>query len=422
MSLEEIGDDWEPTRKRDRVFEIEEVGAELDSDELRGADNMFSDETPTPLWVAGSSIAEALTAACEHRPAERSSPRARLARGTAVHAEPTTRALELAKAVELLEALVEFEPSPDRLRSLANALVQADRFDDARAVLDFARALHVPLSPEHEELAHTAPRLAHDEAYPGRIDEQLRSETIDDGNEVVARVLEALVTEIALLAAVPGRALFEAGFDPAARLTADSNAAVVTMWPKIAKALDAPPALLFSSRKLRDQVRVVLASSPVVVFGHDITAVHRGDVDPSIDPVLRFICGRAAELCRPRRMLATAGSPQQFAVLLDAVWHGFGPRPSRLSPAARALATKLRSRLSVQMRDQIGDLIADVPRETVDARRYIAACLRAADRSGLVACGDASVAIELCFARDELIKFAASRRYRRARRALVEHR
>jgi hypothetical protein len=460
MSLQEIGEDWEPTRKRERVFEIEEVGIELETDEdayagyeLRAADSMFSDEAPTPTWVAGSSIADALSAACErrfargtlapaHATTKRHARQATLLVGlrpprmsgvlravaasssevAVVHVARAARPVpELAQAVELLEALVEFDPSPDRLRSLARALVQAGRIDDARAVLDLAVALRVPLSPEHEELARTSPRLAHDEAYAGHLDDQLHSETLEDGDGTVARVLDALGDEIALLAAVPARALFEAGFDPAARLTADAEPAVVTMWPKIAKALVAPPALLFSSRKLGDQVRIVRASSPVVVFGHDITAIHGEDVDPMIDPVLRFICGRAAELCRPRRMLATAGSPQQFQMLLDAVWHAFGPRPGRSIAASRALAAKLRARLSGQMQDRIGELIVNVPRETIDAHRYSAACRRAADRSGLLACGDASVALELCPSRGELIKFAASRRYRRARRALVGH-
>jgi hypothetical protein len=64
--------------KRERVFEIEEVGIECDDDDYvsyeLGADvNPFLEEEETPVWAAGESLADALVAACSAVQLERTS-------------------------------------------------------------------------------------------------------------------------------------------------------------------------------------------------------------------------------------------------------------------------------------------------------------------------------------------------------------
>jgi hypothetical protein len=58
-----------------------------------------------------------------------------------------------------------------------------------------------------------------------------------------------------------------------------------------------------------------------------------------------------------------------------------------------------------------------VPPEALGPARYLAASRRVADRGGLLACGDLAVALELG-ADEQVIQFAAQRRYRAAVRKL----
>ena len=340
------------------------------------------------------------------------------------HAVAARRALlELnpsSTTIESLEALVEVDPSPDEVLALARRFVAADRVEDARATYDLALALRVGLSSEDEELlARTAPRMmGYDEAYRGHLDDEARTLIDDATDSVVGSLLDLLGEGLGLLAPDPRSALRAAGFPDAAPLSMMSNAAIAAMYPQVSKALGGPPTLLFWSRDLGDQVRVVLAAPPVLVIGSDIKAIRGVDVDPMIDPTLRFICGRVVELTRPRRIFAVGRRPDEFALLLDALWYAFGRQTSTTADVHVVNeAKRVRSRLPIAIQRRIRDLIAGVPRESLDASAYIASCNRAADRSGLLACGHVAAAIDLC-SEPDLIRLTASRSYRRARRAL----
>jgi tetratricopeptide (TPR) repeat protein len=328
-----------------------------------------------------------------------------------------------ARTLESLEALVEADPSPDEVVALARAFVKADRVDDARAAFDLAMALNIAVSTEDKEfLAQTAPRvMGYDEAYGQSIDEQTRRDVIDEASEgILGSLLDVLGEALALLVPDPTRALRRAGLAEAARLSVTSNAAFAAMYPQVSKALAGPPTLLFSSPDVGDGARVLLASPPVIVIGSEVVSIRGFQVAPAVDATLRFICGSIVELTRPRRVLAAGGTPEEFELLLDALWHAFGPQHDASTAFGVAEeAKRLHSALPVAMRRRIGELIAEVPRQSVDARAYITACTRAADRSGLLACGDAAAAIEASPAPGpHLIRFAASRGYRRGRRAL----
>jgi hypothetical protein len=355
---------------RERVFEIEELGMELDDEyyasyALDADDNPFLEESKTPIWIPGHSIVSAVAAACARQEVATRS-RARIARGSSPGF-----------------------PTP--------ALV-----DDAFAIVEAPRA------------------MAYDEAYRGRLDARLRREVIDEASDgAVGALLDLLGEGLALIAPDPTSALRRTELADVARVSMLSSAAVAAMYPQISKSLGGPPMALFTSRDLGDQARVVLACPAVVVVGSDIIKIRGIDVDLSIDPVLRFILGRIVELCRPRRLLAVGGSADDFELLLDAVWHAFGPRShAAVGVGVAMLAMRLQSRLTAAIRGRICKLVAEVPRQSIDAHGYIASCQRAADRSGLVASGDLAAAIELCVDRADITRLAASRGYRRARHAL----
>ncbi|HKA91633.1 MAG TPA: hypothetical protein VKE22_28415 [Haliangiales bacterium] len=151
-----------------------------------------------------------------------------------------------------------------------------------------------------------------------------------------------------------------------------------------------------------------------------ITAIRGVNADPAIEPVLRFGCGRLVEMCRSRRVFALGTSADELVLLLDGLWQAFGPQTGASADLGVAdEAKRLHSVLPVGLRRRVGELIAEVPRSSIDPHAYIASCNRAADRSGLLACGNAAAALEAHpDAAAHLTRFAASRGYRNARRAL----
>jgi hypothetical protein len=81
----------------------------------------------------------------------------------------------------------------------------------------------------------------------------------------------------------------------------------------------------------------------------------------------------------------------------------------------------VRARLPVAVRQRLTERLATIAPEELDAPTYINACQRAADRAGLLACGDVSVAIELAGGArvaSHLVRMAASKRYLAVRKKL----
>ena len=119
-------------------------------------------------------------------------------------------------------------------------------------------------------------------------------------------------------------------------------------------------------------------------------------------------------------MFAAGQSPTAFALLVAAVRHAFGP-PAETAPARDVIheAERLRGKLPVAVRGKLTDRLVGV--RSLDARAYLAACQRAADRAGLLVCGDVCVAIEQAGGTTNaahLVRLAATQRYLAARRKL----
>jgi tetratricopeptide (TPR) repeat protein len=348
----------------------------------------------------------------------REAPEAVAARRALMELTPKT-----ARTIESLELLVEADQLPDDVIALARAFVAADRVDDARATFDLARALGVELAREDEQfLVQTAPRpMAFDEGYGSTLDDGVRRDAIDTpADGPLGAVLDVVGEAFSLVAPDPTTALCRAGIGEATRLSAKSYAAVVALYPQISKALGGPQTLLYTSADSGDYVRVVLSSPPVVEVGAEMAAVLGVDVTPPADATLRFKLGRAVELARARRIFAMGTDREAFRLLVDGLWCACGARSEQpADPAVADEAKRLHSVLPIALRRRIGELLADVPRDTLDVDAYIGVCERAADCSGLLACGNVAGAIA---ARPEasahLVRFAASRRYRLARRRL----
>ena len=300
--------------------------------------------------------------------------------------------------------------------------------DDARPLLDLARALGVELAAADEQfLARHPPRvLASDQAYAAPLDEAERRALVDDEADApLADVLAQLGEVATLLCPAAPAALADAGRADAERLTAQSPLAAAAAYPQIAKALGGPATLLYATRAAgADDVALLLAAPPVVVLGPRLAsrrATSHAAVDATDDAELRFRLGRAVELARIHRCLAAGVPPDRFVRFLDGLRRALlHPDDAAPDPAAAREAKRLRGALPVLLRRRLAERLGDLT-APLDPAGYLAACERAADRSGLLACGDVGVAIRLAGgpkAARHLVRLAASPRFLAARRAL----
>jgi hypothetical protein len=156
----------------------------------------------------------------------------------------------------------------------------------------------------------------------------------------------------------------------------------------------------------------------VIVIGPGIPDVR--ELDRERDAALRFHLGRVVELARPRRVFAAsrglddASRPARAGGLDD-----FTQLVAALASFATKPDDKLHAKLSVALRKKLAEQVAAAG--TLDAARYAAACTRAADRAGLIACGDLAIAVEQAGGLDRarhLVELASSKRYLDVRRKL----
>ena len=315
--------------------------------------------------------------------------------------------IELDKGTDSsLFALVEVEQSADDVLAAARARMRAGELDPARATFQLARALGATLAPEDEELlARPGPTLAPDESYSAPLDDTDRRVLVDDGDDgPLADVLDVLAEVMPLICPDARTALVDAKLVDAQRLPATSTAPVAAMYPQISKAFGGPVTLLHTAAHGPD-LTLLLASPAVVVIGPALV----GGRAVEDEPALRFQLGRIVELARPRRLFAAGQSPDQFARFTAALQCIAGREPPE--PDVAVLGERLRGKLPVAQRQKLVERLAG---KELDPAAYVAACQRAADRVGLLACHDVEVAIRNAsdaVSAASLVKLAASQRY-----------
>jgi tetratricopeptide (TPR) repeat protein len=326
-----------------------------------------------------------------------------------------------ARRLELLGALVEADPSAEDALALARMLAAADPVG-ARVTYELAAQLGAPLDGgDRGRLAqHDNSGLSATETYRSTLDDGDRAALIaDPDDEPLAAILAAAWEASSLLWPDPARALEALEVKDAERARATSRGAAAAIYPQVAKALRGPLAVVYLTTDLRyPDVAVVCAAPPIVLFGPRLK--NPTLLDPRTNARMRFMIGRAVEQARPERVAATGTPPAVFARLVAGLVRAFG-RGKTLAVAdvpedkIDAEAQRLKKTLSVAVRMRLEELLAAAAIDRLDPEAYRAACERAADRAGLIACGSLDAAIGWGQGAGEarhLVELAAKARYR----------
>jgi tetratricopeptide (TPR) repeat protein len=331
------------------------------------------------------------------------------------------------KIVEHLRWLVEAEQEPGEVWALARALAYQAQAgggtaEEARALFELAAALGAPVDENDERFLVRYPTfvMASDEAYREVFDDASYHAFVDDADDApLAETLEIVWEAAPLICPDPLTALERADLADAERVSPLAHVAAVALYPQISKALGGPTVLLYASRaRHAPDVSVLLSAPPLVVLGPQVAsrrARSSSDADVLGDLELRFRLGRAIELARPRRVFAAGPGAVAFARFIGGLWHAFGRGGG--DPVERAIeleAERLRHQLPLLVRTRVAERLRAAAAQDLDPMRYLAACERAADRAGLLACRHVGVALAHSGgpeAARHLVQLAASPRY-----------
>ncbi|MBL9018440.1 MAG: hypothetical protein JNL83_29910 [Myxococcales bacterium] len=323
-----------------------------------------------------------------------------------------------------LFALVEAQQDPFDVLAWARNLARGGETDDARAAYELALGLDARLTADDEKFfaAHEPRAMASDEGYATLLDQATRSSLIDDEDESpIGDLMDVIADAYAMVAPSANAALVDANLMDARRVAASNAAAAVAMYPQIIKLLGGPATLLYTIDERKGDVRVLLSHPPIVVLPAGVASARaesRAEINLDRDAALRFVLGRVAEWSRPRRVFAMTDA-EAFQRMIAGLQHAFGPGTDKTADReTTGTAERLRSKLSVAQRKAMTERLAAAGR--LDAAAYIAACRRAGDRAGLVACCNATWAMRLATedGRAAVAKLAASPKYLALRRAL----
>ena len=303
------------------------------------------------------------------------------------------------------EAILEYrrELAADRIElpevvTYAKALCDAEEITAAVAMLDLAEALGYTLTEKDRSFlaAHPWRTMSADKPYQGYIDGQDYMALIrDDADSPMADLLATMWSAAALLWSEPADALERCGVFGAQRISANSHIAAASIFPRVAAALDIPATILYTT-DVPDaaDIEVVCVSAPLVILGPRFQGLDAADWS---DLELRFMLGRAAELARPERVIATGLPHADFLDLLGSIKRVFGPPGLAEETDDEASGYRdemLRTALPIKTRRQIKELLADLSPRDLDPDRFISACHRAADRAGYLVCGNIAAALK----------------------------
>lgn len=300
----------------------------------------------------------------------------------------------------------------------ARALCRAKDDDGGRALLELAEVMGHRMGPLDIAFLERRPvyGMAADEAYRHPISDEHYQKLVlgrapgsSAKDDIFVQILRALWSAASVLWPDPDEALERCAVLNSERVSASMNLAAAAIFPNIVSALGLSATALYTT-DMPDapDVQVVCAATPIIVvgprlqvpIGWDAQGVPPGQ--PS-DAELRFLLARSAQMTRPEYITAVGMPYTDFSNRLASILRCFGPDSIHGAVHSeiedediqRAHDEVLRGDLPVKLRDELKELLADASPRDFDINRYYTELDRAADRAGLLLCGDIATAHEL---------------------------
>jgi tetratricopeptide (TPR) repeat protein len=298
-----------------------------------------------------------------------------------------------ASLLEFRRELAACDLATEDVVEYAHALMAADDADGGRSTLELAGALgHEQSKKDVSFLArHTVRVMADDEAYNAGISNDIRATLLSDAHDKPMSIICGHLWEhAALLWSDVDEAFERSNVTEAKRVSAKGKVRAAAVFTRVARALNAPATVLYTTTaEGAPDVQVVCVSPPIVVFGSRLLKS-----DDISDLEMRFLLGRAAELAHPSRIIAAGQPAREFQELMGTIWRAFGVSQSdsaEIGDEQHKRDEKIRKTLPVRARADLEKLLTGV--SALSPEQFSEACVRAADRAGLLICGDLDTAI-----------------------------
>ncbi len=281
----------------------------------------------------------------------------------------------------------------DAVVDYAHAQIATENADGGQSALELASVLGYEHSKSDVSfLAKNSARvMADDEAYSGGISKDVRAGLLADSQDKpLAAICTTLWEHAALLWSDVDEAFERSGVKQAKRVSATGKLRAAAIFTRVARALNAPATILYTSDdEDAPDVQVVCASPPIIVFGSRLVS---GEGISDLE--MRYELGRAAELAQPSRIIAAGQTLEKFKELVDTLWRVFGDGPSgegEIGNEQHARDEKIRKTLPVRARADLEKLLTGL--SGLHAEQFSQGCQRTADRAGLLICGEIGTVI-----------------------------
>jgi tetratricopeptide (TPR) repeat protein len=279
----------------------------------------------------------------------------------------------------------------DSLRTLARAHAARGEIDRARCFYELLDLLGLAKRDDKAFLAaHLPPARRPEDPYAGALSDADRVERLAHPEaRVMADVFGAIWEGVPSLGSVTLESL---GLTPLDKVSPIADVTIAQIFGQIAKALENRKASLYVSPAAASPAGALLLVPPPPSIV----------VDPKLleaDPArLRFVIGRALELCRPEYILANALPVAEFTQLLSSLLKAFHPRHARwragegAGSAAAEQAAKLKKALPYKVSKRLAELFTEHETQPFSSARWRSVVEETGNRAGLLMCGDLATA------------------------------
>ncbi|HEY0707517.1 MAG TPA: hypothetical protein VGG33_12015, partial [Polyangia bacterium] len=296
-----------------------------------------------------------------------------------------------AAALENHRRLVQVDLSrTDSLRTLARSHAARGEIDRARCYLELLDLFGEAKREDRAFLAnHALPVRRPEDPYASGLNE---TDLVERLAHPEARVLAPLFA--AIWEGVPGlggATLESLGLTPLDKVSPIADMVLAQIFGQVVKALENRRASLYVASALAStgQMTTLLVPPPPSI----VVAPALVEAEPA---VMRFLIGRAVELCRPEYILGMALPSAEFTQMLSSLLKAFHPRHARWragdGSAASEQAAKLKKALPYKVSKRLAELFQENEAQSFSSVRWRQVVDETGNRAGLLMCGELATA------------------------------